>query len=113
MLLNFCLLLMKHCGQFQKIKQQIMNEDLQHINHEYLRIVVTDTGDGLTEKDIDKLFVPFERLNDNEGIEGTGIGLVITKQLVELMNGRIGVDSTTGKGSSFWVEVKIVQEAHV
>ena len=72
-----------------------------------LRIHVTDTGDGLTEKEIKKLFTSFERLNAVNNVEGTGIGLVITKHLIELMGGTIGVESTPGEGSTFWVEVKL------
>ena len=54
-----------------------------------------------------QLFQPFNRLGqENSQEEGTGIGLVVTKQLVELMGGTIGVDSTVGVGTTFWVEFK-------
>lgn len=70
-----------------------------------LRISVTDTGQGLAEESIDEIFEPFARLKaEQDGIEGTGIGLAITKRLVDLMGGRLGVESTLGKGSTFWVE---------
>jgi signal transduction histidine kinase len=69
-----------------------------------LRISITDTGDGLTKEQLGKLFLPFERLNAKQNVEGTGIGLVITKYLVELMGGNIGVSSVTGKNCTFWVE---------
>lgn len=72
-----------------------------------IRIVVTDTGKGLTENQISRLFNPFERLNVVENIEGTGIGLTITKHLIELMNGTIGVESTPGKGCTFWIELEV------
>ena len=74
---------------------------------QYLRLSVSDTGQGLTKDQIEDLFVPFERLNASNRVEGTGIGLVITKQLIELMNGRAGVESTPGKGSTFWVELAL------
>ena len=72
-----------------------------------IRIRVTDTGEGLTKEDIDKLFMSFERLNKTKSAEGTGLGLVITKSLIELMGGSIGIESTLGKGSTFWVEVPL------
>ena len=71
-----------------------------------LRFTVTDTGQGIAEKDFDKLFSPFERLSNVSGeIEGAGIGLTITKELVEYMGGEIGVTSTVGEGSTFWVDI--------
>lgn len=78
--------------------------DSSVIDNKYIRISVTDTGEGLTEKEIARLFTPFERLDSVSNVEGTGIGLVICKHLIELMNGTIGVESTPGKGSTFWVE---------
>jgi len=77
------------------------------INEQNLRIDITDTGDGLTDNEITKLFTSFERLNVITNVEGTGIGLVISKHLIELMGGTIGVESTPGKGSTFWIEVKL------
>lgn len=78
------------------------------INSHWLRISVSDTGEGLNENELKRLFYPFERLNASENVEGAGIGLVITKHLVELMGGHIGVDSEVGKGCKFWVEFKLV-----
>ncbi|PTU32303.1 hybrid sensor histidine kinase/response regulator [Stenotrophobium rhamnosiphilum] len=73
---------------------------------ERVRISVTDSGHGLTQEKMEQLFQPFNRLGqENSGEEGTGIGLVMTKRLVELMGGTIGVQSTIGKGSVFWVEL--------
>ena len=73
---------------------------------ERIRISVTDTGDGLAEDKLAQLFQPFNRLGKEAGIvEGTGIGLVVTKRLVELMGGAIGVESSVGKGSVFWIEL--------
>jgi PAS domain S-box-containing protein len=71
----------------------------------FIRITVQDTGVGLSAEQIDHLFQPFNRLGQESGSEeGTGIGLVVTRQLVELMGGTMGVDSTVGVGSAFWVE---------
>ncbi|MCK4704320.1 MAG: HAMP domain-containing histidine kinase [Gammaproteobacteria bacterium] len=74
-------------------------------NDQRLCIRVTDTGNGLTSKEISKLFTSFERLSAENNVEGTGIGLVITKHLVKLMGGSIGVESVPGKGATFWVEL--------
>ncbi|MGK5026628.1 hybrid sensor histidine kinase/response regulator [Janthinobacterium sp. RB2R34] len=72
-----------------------------------VRVSVTDSGAGLDAKQMAHLFQPFNRLGqENSQEEGTGIGLVVTKQLVELMKGKIGVDSTVGVGTTFWVEFK-------
>ena len=70
-----------------------------------VRISVRDTGIGLAPEQVAHLFQPFNRLGqENKLEEGTGIGLVVTKQLVELMGGVIGVESDVGVGSVFWVE---------
>lgn len=69
------------------------------------RFHVIDTGIGLSNSDLELIFKPFQRLGSlNNSIEGTGIGLTVAKQLVELMNGNIYVDSEPGVGSHFWVE---------
>jgi len=71
------------------------------------RIAVEDTGTGLSPEQLSSLFQPFNRLGQESGTqEGTGIGLVVTQRLVELMNGRIGVESSVGQGSLFWVELE-------
>lgn len=73
---------------------------------ERIRISVKDTGDGLPPEMLGQLFQPFNRLGQENGTEeGTGIGLVVTKQLIELMGGLIGVESTVGVGSEFWIEL--------
>ncbi|HOY24839.1 MAG TPA: ATP-binding protein, partial [Cellvibrio sp.] len=76
-----------------------------------LRICVEDTGEGLSPEKIAQLFQPFNRLGqENQDQEGTGIGLVMTKRLIELMGGAIGLESTLGKGSTFWVEMNLTQK---
>ncbi|HJW12829.1 MAG TPA: ATP-binding protein, partial [Albitalea sp.] len=71
-----------------------------------IRISVQDTGKGLSAEQTQSLFQPFNRLGQESGSEeGTGIGLVVTKRLIEMMNGEIGVDSTPGIGSVFWIEL--------
>ncbi len=79
----------------------------QQGNLSYLRICVMDTGRGLSQSEIKRLFSPFERMH-NDTIEGTGIGLAIAKNLMELMGGTIGVHSTLGKESTFWIDIPLV-----
>jgi PAS domain S-box-containing protein len=73
-----------------------------------IRISVRDSGAGLAPEQLAQLFQPFNRLGKEDGAEeGTGIGLVVTKRLVELMGGTIGADSTLGVGSVFWFELRL------
>lgn len=73
---------------------------------ERVRISVKDSGAGLSPEKLAQLFQPFNRLGQENGAEeGTGIGLVVTKQLVELMGGSMGVTSTVGVGCEFWIEL--------
>jgi signal transduction histidine kinase/ActR/RegA family two-component response regulator len=69
-----------------------------------VRIEVADTGIGIEARSIDKLFTPFERLGGAE-VEGSGLGLALSKAIVEGMGGRIGVRSSLGEGSTFWIEI--------
>jgi signal transduction histidine kinase/CheY-like chemotaxis protein len=71
-----------------------------------VRITVQDTGAGLRQDQVEALFQPFNRLGQETGdAEGTGIGLVVTKRMVELMDGQIGVNSTPGLGTVFWIDL--------
>jgi PAS domain S-box-containing protein len=78
-----------------------------------IRICVKDSGEGLSADKLAQLFQPFNRLGQEaNAVEGTGIGLVTTKRLVELMKGVIGVESTVGVGSVFWIELNLTAEPH-
>lgn len=84
---------------------EITKDHLMHVS-------VSDTGPGLAPEMLEQLFQPFNRLGQEaSGAEGTGIGLVVTKQLVELMGGRIGVHSEVGAGSTFWFELPLSVES--
>ena len=77
-----------------------------------LRITVTDDGIGIPADKRDRVFEPFQRAGQEAGpIEGTGIGLTITKRLVEMMKGRIGFSSEVERGSEFWVELPVHRQA--
>lgn len=77
-----------------------------------VRVSVVDDGVGIADAKQASLFQPFQRAGQESGaIEGTGIGLVITKRLAELMKGRVGFESVEGRGSRFWVELPIHQTA--
>ena len=78
-------------------------------------IAITDTGSGIDEEDINRLFRPFERLHhDASAMQGTGLGLVICKDLMELMHGRIEVESTPDEGSTFTLIVSAEErKSHV
>ncbi|MGE0486359.1 MAG: PAS domain-containing sensor histidine kinase [Gammaproteobacteria bacterium] len=71
-------------------------------------IVVADQGAGIEAADIGRLFVPFERLGQDDRLtEGTGIGLALSKRLVEAMHGELGVSSAPGVGSRFWIDLPL------
>ena len=82
------------------------------VGEDRVRINVIDTGHGLNDEQIKLLFQPFERLGaEFTDVEGTGIGLAISKRIINLLGGTIGVDSTPGKGSTFWIELERAAES--
>jgi signal transduction histidine kinase/ActR/RegA family two-component response regulator len=77
----------------------------------FIRVSIQDKGEGLSAARLAQLFQPFNRLGqEGSGVEGTGIGLVVAKQLIELMEGEIGVESAVGVGSTFWFELRAAAE---
>jgi CheY-like chemotaxis protein len=82
----------------------------QEAPEERLRIHISDTGHGIAEEGLKKLFVPFERLHaEQSGIEGTGLGLALSRRLVEVMDGTLSVESVKGKGSTFTIELPLAE----
>ena len=102
--------LLSNAGKYNTDKGNIIISG-EIINKYRLRISVTDSGEGISKEDIAKLFKPFVRLKNINFVEGAGIGLLISKQLIELMGGSIGVNSIPGEGSTFWIEVELSPES--
>jgi signal transduction histidine kinase len=86
--------------------QGAVSVELALISPDAIRVSVRDTGEGLAPEKLSQLFQPFNRLGREAGpLQGTGIGLVMSKRLVELMGGAIGAESVVGVGSVFWLEL--------
>jgi PAS domain S-box-containing protein len=77
--------------------------------NDMLRVAVRDTGPGIAAEKLTRLFTPFDRLGaEQSSVEGTGLGLALSQRLIEAMNGSVGVESTVGEGSTFWLELPCV-----
>jgi signal transduction histidine kinase len=82
-------------------------------NEDTVRLSFSDTGHGIAESVLEHLFEPFNRLGkEKSSIQGTGIGLTISKNLTELMGGRLGAENNLDKGMTFWIELTTYHGAH-
>ena len=98
--------LLSNAVKYNKEKGCIIINCDESVDNKLLHISITDTGKGLTKEQQEKLFRPFERLDaQSTNIEGIGLGLVITKKIIEQMGGNIGVKSTLNEGCTFWIEL--------
>ena len=100
--------LLTNAVKYTKSGSVLLRADWEKLDGDSMKLIikVTDTGIGISEDNLDKLFTSFQRIDEkkNRSIEGTGLGLTITKQLLDLMEGSITVKSEYGKGSEFTVE---------
>lgn len=102
-LLNLLSNAIKYNHEAGSVTLELRMQDPQH-----LRILVTDSGPGIPANRLSELFMPFNRLGaENTNIEGTGIGLTITRRMVEMMGGSVDVISEVGIGSTFWIDLPI------
>ncbi len=89
-----------------------LNVTIESVADAHIRITVADTGQGIPEDLVDALYEPFNRLGVADvSVQGTGLGLTITRELVAAMNGEMGVESEVGVGSTFWVQLPRMPQA--
>ena len=75
-----------------------------------IKLIITDTGVGIPVEKLSRLFIPFDRLGaEHSGVEGTGLGLALCQRLTHAMGGTVGVKSSAGNGSTFWVELPLTE----
>ncbi|HWP92982.1 MAG TPA: GAF domain-containing protein [Thermodesulfobacteriota bacterium] len=88
----------------------IVTYSFEKVAERRLRINISDTGFGIPTEKINRLFSPFDRLGaEQSDSDGAGLGLALSKQLMEAMGGTIGMESTVGQGSTFWAELSVVE----
>ena len=101
--------LLANAIKYNRVGGQV-NLSCERTADERVRLKVRDTGPGISPEGLARLFVPFERLGQELGeVEGTGLGLVVAKRLMEAMGGSLGVESQLGQGSTFWIELPVAR----
>ncbi|MDQ2077251.1 PAS domain-containing protein [Marinimicrobium sp. ABcell2] len=102
--------LISNAVKYNKVGGEVVVRMTEHQDNQ-LRISVRDTGQGIPANRQDEVFQPFNRLNaEQSAVEGSGVGLVITKQLVEMMAGKLSFESVEGKGTEFWIDLPLSTE---
>ena len=92
----------------------ILSYDIDPERDDLIRVSIEDTGVGIRESDLARLFLPFERIDANESSpEGTGLGLPIARELMHIMGGSIGVKSVFGTGSTFWIDIPLAEKQFI
>ena len=103
--------LISNAIKYNKPNGAVSIEAKESENKGHIKIGVKDTGQGISQDNIPKIFEAFNRIGaEDTDIEGTGIGLPITKKIIELMGGKIEIESTEGEGSIFWVDLAGIKE---
>jgi len=82
--------------------------DVSYSDANFIKLLVKDTGRGISEENKERVFNNYERLSSHGGIEGSGIGLSVSRHLIELMGGKIGVETSIGDGCTFWIELPCI-----
>jgi len=77
------------------------------VKEDLCRIVIDDNGIGISEENQQRIFLPFARIYSEQDFPGIGLGLPSVRKAVELMGGRVGVESKLGRGSRFWIELSV------
>jgi len=97
--------LLSNAIKYNKVNGEIVVE-LTPLSDKTVRVQIEDTGVGIRPEDFDRVFEPFDRINQDYRTIGSGIGLTVSKKLAEKMGGEIGFESDPGKGSRFWVDFR-------
>lgn len=106
-LINLANNAIKYNNEGGEVTIYVTAKPIEENDYTPVRISVSDTGWGIEEQYLEKIFIPFERVGaERSGVEGTGLGLAVVKQLIEIMGGKVGVKSSPGAGSTFWVELQ-------